>query len=790
MLKASLDWHSKVICKIRLLMVYLTILLMIAPSVVSASDTPVVHEDPQSLTPSRSSNIDFEMESLLADILMNTNNISIGVLNQNFYDARYAFNNLDLSYDDYKRLAWQLNSSDMAGLVSNLNLTHDELDLFINNSRDYNSSRQAYLNALANGDSANSSVLAEAIRDNYANLTSAYDVYRQNSSDFIGALDNRNVDASSMQDTLNNFNRYMIQLSDDYAKLGIDTNISILELGSSTGKVPVGGSVTLDATLKDKWGNPVSGSLVRTYVDNRLAGTFTTDPNGHGQASYVMPSNVSGDHVRATAEYTPQGGRTPRGFSNEVELLIPDIDTRLSLDVDPGSTSYGHAVTIRGRLEGVDGTPAPGKAVAIYLQDQAMGKAVTNDGGDYTYTLQVTHDMPGGLDRVQSVYSRKDSDVFLGSASDSRILNVLPLATALSINGSGPFYLADRADFGGKLTTDQGTPVQDENITIYIDETAAWTGSTDANGDYSAAFAIPYDMAAGSHGIYASFNPGEGKSLISSRSEILNTSFIDSGHKLGIQGLPLALFKGDTLNFNGTFNNGRGAPISGRSLAVEIGGIGLATVKSDAQGDFSVAYAVSGNVAAGLNTVTVSDINSSAILQAGQIFMIPYDKTAVLFAFLTALFVISVIISLALRARKPGRRSRQKPARALEMPAQVPVPAPAPMSATSFDIENAMKSIRWYMDSGDLNRALLQVYMASRQLIGLKGVGVDDSMTHLEFYKRASDAFPAVSMPLGRIVILYELTSYANSEVSIQDMAAMLNDLEEIRDTLGGRPTQ
>lgn len=763
---------------------YLIILVMLVLPASMPANAQVEHENPMSLTPSNPANIDDLMASMLGNMLSNIDVTSLYLKDHNFTQAKLSFNTINMSYDQYKRLLWQLNlsESDYTAISGDLDITKEQLYGFINDIDSYNSYRLQYNESLARGDGVNASIYADAIRGKYGNITSTYNDMRPRAISMAKILQNKDIDTSTMASSLNNFNDVMHWLSDDYNRLRLDNSSAVLELSANQTEVPVGHGVSFSASLKDTYGNPLISRDIYVYLDNRLVGNATTDQYGVGIVQCAIPANVSGDHVYAQAEYLPPGGSLTPVFSNNIELLVPDMNTNLSMDMDRSDASYGDAVDISGSLGSVDGRMAPGKVIDIYYNRSRVGSAVTDDNGSYSYKYTITSLTPAGQSMVYAAYERKQGDVFLNSTSAGRTLYVSPQNTILTLNGSDIYNLGGTARFNGKLVTENDIPVSGITVSLHVDGSIVARSSTDKNGSYVTAFTIPYDAIAGDHVVYSSFSPGPDMSLNMSLSNLTHVTFADSGEKLAMRRLPLAVFPGDSINFSGTLRTGDGLPMADRLLVINLSSMSVGPVKTDGQGAFNASYIVDGNEPAGLYPIIVSDTGAQApgALFSGQVLLIPYDKFLVAGILVVVILIIAGAVGFIVLPRRrehKGDDSGLMPESAPAKPEAVPVPQAVPVK--TFDAGETIRTIESAIGAGDLEGGIAQIYIASRKVAALHGVEVKDSMTHNEFMRAASKVLPSLSGPFRSIVTMYERAIYAQRHVSDQDVARALNSLKE-----------
>jgi hypothetical protein len=367
------------------------------------------------------------------------------------------------------------------------------------------------------------------------------------------------------------------------------------------------------------------------------------------------------------------------------------------------------------------------------------------------------------------------------------VLTVQALKTTLTLHSDNASYaLGDTAYISGSLVAENGLPVGGENVLIYIDDAVWYNARTGPDGTYSAGLFIPYNAKPGSHKIYASYDPGSGKSLRSSSSDSINVTFLDTGEVMKLSGLPLILFKGDSLNMSGSLYTGEGKPIKGWEVTASLSNTTIDKVRTDARGLFNLLYTVSGNESMGMSAISVSDASSgspSPAVYSAQVLIVPYDKL-LLIAILVLVVALILIIAYMVRLRR-GRAIGSEVSREAIAP-QAPV-AEEPMAAAAPEIIKPEETIRLEIDAiksaikeGNIPDAVKRIYTASRRAAIEHGINVPDSMTHNEFYAAMTLNYPSLYTPLGSIIRMYEKVNYGRRDASGHELDLAINSLREI----------
>lgn len=755
--------------KLSMALRFALVLLLLMPICVQGWGQ-VVHENPSAATPSRSQPVDDQMASLLEKMMANLDDISAAVEGGNFTSARASYSTFFSSFTKYNDLMWQLNlsESDYRSIADQMNFTNDQTRAIIDEAEAYKIGSTQYDQAFASGDPANASSYAARARDSYANISSSYGGLRQNATLLGRVLMDRDLDTGHLDSSIGSLDRLMVQYNMTYRNLSIATNGPELSLNAVRSNISVGDDVIFRAVLKDVNGTPMYGGKVMVYVDGSPAGFFMADIVGEGSVRYVVPINVSGNHVLVHAEYVPSSG--PIVVSNYVYLYIQDLPATLMVDLDRDNASFGDTVNVTGGLI-AGGQPMPYRPIEISFNGSHIANVHTDKYGSYSYALLIGPSTPAGPYIVNAAYHQKPDDLLLNSSSSDKTLSIYARATRLTMNAPDALSPGDVAGLTGSLTTENGLPIAGANVTVYIDGAAAGTGMTDINGSYGVAVIVPQSASAGDHNIYASFSPGAGKALMESSSAPIVVSFRDSGQKLEAGGVPLMAFPGDRLDISVALLTGNGMPIPDKALNISMFGAGETAFLTGARGDFNLSYNVTGNEPAGLSSIKIVDRGTANTLYETSVLLIPYDRSIVLGAFILLIAAVAAVLLY----RRYAVRKPEKAVETVETPME---PRIAP-EKTTFNVEEEAERIRASMGGPDMRAATTQAYLASRKLLALMGLKLDDSMTHHEAYRAAEARFPEASRPLKYIVDLYEKAVFAGRQPDARELELAINSLRE-----------
>lgn len=757
------------LCTIKVICSAIFALLLLCPQACGQA----IHENPDALLPSRGQKAESQVESILEGMMARINDISAALNGGNYSEAKAAYSRFSASFDEFGELLWQLNLStaDYAAISEEMNLTHDAVRAIIEKGEAYNISIVGYSESLSAGDTASASLYAAKARESYASLSSSYEQLRRNASIVDSILAGQGIYTGGLDASLSGLDRYMYMVNASYQNVSIGHGPA-LSLYSDRLRASVGDEVTFRVVLRDENGTPMPGEGVKLYVDGRPAGECVTGDAGEGPIVYVVPVNVSCDRIFAHSECALSSGSLV--VSNYVELEVEGAGPALTIKIDKEAVSFGERVNVTGTLT-AKGQPVPGRRIILSFSDFSCS-AITDRNGTYAHTMKVGPYTASGSHPVNASFIRKGNDILLNASASSEELSVLTTPALLSLDAPGYIMIGGTCRISGSLMASKGVPVADAVVSLYADEDFLSNYTTSDDGSFSGMLPVPCDVSPGTHTLYAAFNPGQGRAIAATNSTPLSTIFHAGEPRLSMDGVPMLAFRGDAIRLNGTLLTDDGMPIAGKALAVSIFDGPCLAVVTGSNGGFNLSCNVTGEEAAGLSSVQVMDPDSSKVLYAASVLMLPYDAPIVagVMIILPLIAVAAIFGYMRYVAPKPQKAAETPPA-----PVEVSVPTMPAKSSISIEDEVARIHSLSYSDQ---RRAMTQAYVLLLEVLSSHGIKLDGSTTHNELYRYAVERLPSASEQLKGVVSLYEKAIYANVPLTGIEIDATIQYIKEIHD--------
>lgn len=748
----------------------------------------IVHENPDRIPARDAYDADRRLATALEEMFGSLNSFMAHINASDFEASREDIALFAMSYANFTEAYRRAGNtwSGMDAIAEKLASMPGDLLATVNSSEAYSAGLEQFLEYTAAGDTAGATRAAAGMQASYADISKSLSKFSANSTGILRMLSNSSVDTTGLEKGIAGIMSYAAKMSECNQKpLSLLGNASLTLVAGSREAI-AGGRVALTATLAVP-GKVPAGRLIRFYVDGEHAGSAITDAAGVCTIAYRVDGGSFRRTMLARAELDPQGEGLYPAASNVVEIARRTEPAFLTVYAAPGAVSCADTVYVYGTLTTQYGVPAAGQTVTVLVAGTPAGNATTRADGSYSLQLAVRHDMPAGECAVQSSFESAPDCSLASALSSPSIIRITPLASRVTLDQpQAACRGCETASFSGTLEMADGRPVAGADVGVFADGVLLGTGRTDAGGRFRLDARVPYDIAPGVRGVYASFDPGEGRALARSQSEAFDVRFEPAPMRANLRGVPLVAFPGDGLELAGVLMTGDGQPVGGRQVAV--GAPGAATVATtDASGNFNLSLEVAGP---GFYLLTITSpgggLLSALDSRAGIMLVMPFDRTGTALAFILLLPAAGAAFIIMTRRRASGRG---KP---LPRPT-VSLTTPRPRRGrAAFGFEEDLNAIGQAITAeNDRREAVRSIYATAKRMLRDRYPTLPESITHRELCRMLSDRQPSLSAPLKFIATSYEGVIFGHHPPADEDIYGSLYNLGELHKMLygnGGSP--
>ncbi|UTB32259.1 MAG: Ig-like domain repeat protein [Methanobacterium sp. ERen5] len=175
--------------------------------------------------------------------------------------------------------------------------------------------------------------------------------------------------------------------SSDHGVLVIEPINTDMEVQNVNGKH--GNIVNLKATLRDEYGNLLTGKTITFKINDQIIGTATTDATGTATLSYTITQGIGNWDLAVLFDQDKIYGYS----GDQGTLKVSEFNTQLT--VNNASIKNGDKTVLKAVLIDENGNLLTGKTIYFSINNQSVGTAVTDNTG--TATLNYTANNSGNF---------------------------------------------------------------------------------------------------------------------------------------------------------------------------------------------------------------------------------------------------------------------------------------------------------------------------------------------------------------------------------------------------------
>jgi hypothetical protein len=362
-----------------------------------------------------------------------------------------------------------------------------------------------------------------------------------------------------------------------------------------------GNNVSFQILLRDNTDTAVGNQQVLVGLPGLALSSFTTFANGTAIGSIAVPENLSVGPTDLYVEFAGTPGTTGLVGSNETTQFVVLGQTNLSITEAPTTLTAGDAFVVNGTLMDDLGQPlfingVPSLAVVHLLVDGVPVSSIETNAQTGAFTLGWT--LPedttagahlievrflGGRDWVDpiGVGDLINPDYYLPS-SDEVNFNVSVPTKILLLTPGGEVNREATMTIQGRLLDLVDEPLPGLTIEVWLGGEWMTNVTTDANGTFTAIYPVPSDATLGPLLLETRFTgttfylPSEASGTWTIYSPVQVTVSMES---------PVAV--AENITISGSVVDNQLLGIEGHTVDLSVEGVLLASVLTDANGDFT-----------------------------------------------------------------------------------------------------------------------------------------------------------------------------------------------------------
>ncbi|KTG08968.1 hypothetical protein AUR64_14260 [Haloprofundus marisrubri] len=231
-------------------------------------------------------------------------------------------------------------------------------------------------------------------------------------------------------------------------------------------------------------GSPVANQNVTLEFGTQ---TVQAETDSEGRFStQLRPQSLSATDSKIAVQYVPQTNSTYYGTNTTISATVRPVEAKITFADVPETLSYGENVTLSGTVT-AEGRPVSDAPVRLMLQNSSLATVRTNETGAFNFSTS----MPANASSGEAAFAAQLG--YRGSALTSNTTAVLTTIerTETQIQFNLTRDIASQAQLSGRLETQGGNPVSNQEILVRFDGSVLTTVTTDENGEFDAEITLP-----------------------------------------------------------------------------------------------------------------------------------------------------------------------------------------------------------------------------------------------------------------------------------------------------------
>lgn len=468
--------------------------------------------------------------------------------------------------------------------------------------------------------------------------------------------------------------------------------------------------------------------------------------------------------------------------------LLQVMGTSIVLKASAPVIFVGENFSVRGFLAERNGVMISYGNVTVSWAGRSVVLHTGWDGGFALANMSFPVGFPAGYANITATYVPSNPS-FLGTHSSVQV-QVLYKPSILNATITPQRGRAlDVVSVAGVLLGSDGTPLENRNITIKLDDT--WLGSvaTNASGSFKYNFTIPQQLSTGSYTVLVSFEATHDAyaqsnttlSLIvetsTTATATATTTAITSPLTLSVDS---AVFSGMKLTVDGKVCGGATTP-GEVTVYLDAAQVGAAPANPD--GTFQLRPDVPMLAALGVHSVKAVYSSSGTLGQSCK-------ATSTVFVLSTPLITASAVVMVSAIATFTLKRKSKEGRASISVLAPEPLTVtPQPNGAPAKPVATMPLPERLSLDgmlaSIDIERdyaaKVARTYYLAQDLVRERfGISPETNETHREYCDRVMKTAAYIAQPLYEIVELFELATYKATRINEDQCRNALSALTKL----------
>lgn len=706
------------------------------------------HRDPRGLSEDGDLS---ELERSLANRLASSLNESSVAIDQGQYDRARSIlgDRYDTVLERYVRVTRE--TPERRDDTRQFHSTRNEQSAFVETVSTYRERRVEYDRAKRAGDEGRARELARELNEL---AVEAEERNERLSREYDGLGDESGRDFSVAKQSLSNVQRNIS------AEQAVIREAEFVETALDVTGVGGGGSfvdpVRISGRLVDETGVPLANQSVRIAINDTEVET-ETDADAVFSVAYRPVTDGLGEQS-LTVEYVPRTDSVYLGSRATATAVIAQSTPTLTIDDSSTRARFGDRVVVSGSVA-VSDRPAAGVPLNVSVGDVFVGKATSDDVGDFRFEGSLPASVDSGAQQLWVAYPFEGRA--LAPNRTSTPFAVGSTRTRLSVDGKQAAL--ESLAVAGRLRTSDGRPVAGQQVTVYVAGQESAVAETTTTGLFATNVWLPSSTVGRSAADVVVVFDGTGTNLVSSRANT-RVPIVGAGAKRGGVGGGGGGGSDGTGGSGGTDGERDERDSTGGGVAGTAGGGSddAASLVGDAAGPVGrVLLGIAGPLAA---------VEFYGISVRGLAASLWFDVVVVL----VGIFGSAGIFAVVVRARR-----RTASGAAGDDDASDPTASPV-AGAGETDLPTLLLDLaRDRVETGETRLGVEYAYLGARIGVATR-FGISNSGTHRQFAAAVALLAEADNEGFGTLTERYEQAIFGSRTPSVEDAYVALAEARQL----------
>jgi hypothetical protein len=264
----------------------------------------------------------------------------------------------------------------------------------------------------------------------------------------------------------------------------------------------------INGKLETASGAPIANQNVSIVVEDQL---YRVQTDSAGQFDLVHRPVDSLGAATLDIQYLPNETSEYRVTRREIPVNVSRVDSAIRIEPPTSAASFETNLTTAGVVvAGSQNRPVPDVPVALFVDNQRLDTADTNETGRFVFSTAIPRSTNSGEARIE--VRMVDANQSIAPSSNTTRVQIEPVTTTVALQTDTNETNSRSVAVSGVLETASGKPIPNSTVDLTVNGNTVDTVSTTQNGTFERTLTLSEDAENSTATIGATFS-GEGTHL-------------------------------------------------------------------------------------------------------------------------------------------------------------------------------------------------------------------------------------------------------------------------------------